>query len=136
ASPHPLGELLPGVFQDDSFAQRMCAALDTVIAPVISSLDCLESYLDPGLTPLDFLNWLAGWVAVSLDQNWPEERRRALVARAGELYRWHGTVKGITDHVALYAGVVPEVDDSGGAVWSPVPNGPLPGSPTLELVVR
>jgi phage tail-like protein len=135
-TPHPLGELLPGVYQEDAFAQRLCDALDSVLAPVIATLDCLEAYLDPELTPLDFLDWLAGWVAVTLDQNWPEERRRALVANAGELYRWHGTVKGITEHVALYTGVSPEVTDSGGAVWSPVPGGPLPGSPTFEVVVR
>jgi phage tail-like protein len=135
-TPHPLGELLPALYQEDVFALRLCGALDDVLAPIIATLDCLDSYLDPNLTPLDFLDWLAEWVAVSLDQNWPEEQRRALVSRAAELYRWHGTVKGITEHVALYAGVTPEVQDSGGAVWSPVPGGPFPGSPALEVVVR
>lgn len=135
-TPYPLGELLPAMYQEDGLAQRLCEGLDEVLAPIIATLDCLDAYLDPDLTPLDFLDWLAGWVGVSLDQNWPETRRRALVAQAGELYRWQGTVRGIAEHVALYAGVVPEVTDSGGAVWSMAPGAPFPGRPEPEVVVR
>jgi phage tail-like protein len=114
----------------------MCLGLDEVLAPAISTLDCLENYFDPGLTPPDFLEWLASWVAASLDQNWPEPRRRALVRRASELYRLQGTCRGIAEHVALYTGVTPEVGDSGGVTWSAAPGGPLPGGPHPEVVVR
>ena len=135
-TPHPLERLLPALFQEDDFAQRLCAALDQVLAPAMSTLDCLDAYLDPALTPADFLDWLAGWVGVMLDQNWPESRRRALVARAGELYRWQGTARGIAEHVALYTGTEPEISDSGGTASSEQPGGPLPGQPTPEVVVR
>ena len=124
------------MYQEDDFAQGLCDGLDEVLAPVMATLGCLDAYFDPALTPLDFLDWLAGWVGVSLDQNWPELRRRALVARAGDLYRWQGTARGIAEHVALYSGVVPEVEDSGGAVWSPAPGGSLPGRAEPEVVVR
>ncbi len=136
ATPYPLGELLPAMYQEDDFAQGLCDGLDEVLAPIMATLGCLDAYFDPALTPLDFLEWLAGWVGVSLDQNWPEPRRRALVARAGDLYRWQGTARGIAEHVALYSGVVPEVEDSGGAVWSPAPGGLLPGRAEPEVVVR
>lgn len=134
-TPYRLGGLLPAMFQEDEFVQRWCDGLDEVLAPVVSTLDCLDAYFDPALTPLDFLDWLAGWVGVALDQNWPEERRRALVRRSGELYRWQGTARGIAEHIALYTGIVPEVVDSGGAAWSPSPAGPLPGSPRPEVVI-
>jgi phage tail-like protein len=135
-TPYPLSAMLPAMFQEDGFSLGLCEGLDEVLAPVLATLTCLEYYFDPAVTPLDFLEWIAGWVAVSLDQNWPEARQRALVARAGDLYRWQGTARGIAEHVALYSGVVPQVEDSGGAVWSPAPGGPLPGRPQPEVIVR
>ena len=133
---YPLRALLPAMYQEDGFAVGLCDGLDEVLAPVLATLTCLDSYFDPALAPLDFLDWLAGWVAVSLDQNWPEPRQRALVARAGDLYRWQGTRRGIAEHVALYSGIVPELEDSGGAVWSPAPGGPLPGRAEPQVIVR
>lgn len=135
-TPQPLELMLPGLFREDGFATRLCGALDEVLSPVLSTLDCLDAYLDPDLTPVDFLDWLAGWVGIMLDQNWPESRRRALVGRAGELYRWQGTARGIAQHVALYTGAQPEVDDSGGTASSEAPGGQLPGRSTPEVVVR
>lgn len=135
-TPHPLVGLLPALFQEDPFATRLCAALDEVLAPVLVALDCLDAYLDPALAPPDFVDWLAGWVGLALDQNWPESQRRALVARAGELYRWQGTRRGLIQHLRLYTGVDPEVSDSGGAAWSSNPGGSLPGDPDAEVRVR
>jgi phage tail P2-like protein len=106
------------------------------LAPALVTLDCLEAYFDPRLTPSDFLQWLAGWVALSLDQNWPEERQRALVTEASELYRWQGTARSIIEHIRLCTGVVPEVYDSGGVTWSATPDGALPGSTVAELRVE
>ena len=93
-SPHPLGASLPALYQEDAFAQRLTGALDEVLAPIFSSLDTLHAYLDPALAPDDFLEWLAGWVGVTLDETWPIERRRQLVADATQLYRSRGTVAG------------------------------------------
>jgi phage tail-like protein len=135
-TPHPLWLMLPGLLQEDGFAARICGALDDVLAPALSTIDCFDAYLDPDLTPVDFLEWLAGWVGIMLDQNWPESRRRALVARAGELYRWQGTARGIADHVALYTGTRPTIEDSGATASSDVPNGALPGRATPSVIVR
>jgi phage tail-like protein len=118
------------------FVQGLCAGLDCVLAPASVTLDCLEAYFDPRLTPLDFLDWLAGWVGLSLDQNWSEQQRRALVMEAGELYRWQGTTRGIIEHVRLYTGVVPEVYDSGGVAWSTTSGAPLPGTAAPQLTVQ
>jgi phage tail-like protein len=117
-------------------AQRWCLGLDEVIAPAIVTLDCLDAYLDPSLTPFDFLDWLAGWVGLALDQNWSERRRRTLIRRAVELYRWRGTTKGIADHVALYTGAHPVIEESGAAAWSATSGGELPGHPIPEVIVR
>jgi phage tail-like protein len=138
ATPHPLGLLLPGLYHDNDIAQRFVGALDVILAPVLATLDSSDAYVDPRLAPLDFVAWLAEWVGVELDASWPEERQRALVARAADLFAWRGTVRGVTEAVAIYTGVVPEIAETGAAFWTgtPPPSGALPGSPAGELVVR
>lgn len=138
ASAHPLGELLPGVYLEDSLAQRFTEGLDTVLAPVFLTLDCLDAYLDPWLTPVDFLPWLASWVDVELDETWPEDRQRAMVAAAGQLHRDRGTHRGLVEYLKLLTGGEVELIESGGFGWSDEPGAAAPGSPTplLQIIVR
>ncbi|MPZ73812.1 MAG: phage tail protein I [Nitriliruptorales bacterium] len=135
-SPHPIGLTLPGVLQDDEFAQRFVSGLDTVVAPVFSTLDNIDAYFDPQLAPADFLPWLAGWLAVDVDPAWPEQRIRDLLSKAADLQAKRGTVTGLRDLITLHTGAVPIVSDSGGASWSPVPGGELPGFAEAVVTVR
>jgi phage tail-like protein len=146
-NPHPLGPMLPGLYQEDevdrhtgrvrpNFAQRFTAALDDVLAPIFSCLDNTDAYFDPWLAPDDFLNWLATWIGLELDENWPLERRRALVARAVSLYHRRGTVRGLIDEVEIFTGVEPEVLDNGGVRWATSPGAAPPGEPEPRLTVR
>jgi phage tail-like protein len=123
-SPFPLIERMPAVYHDDGVTASLLAALDSVLAPILSTLDCLDAYLDPRLTPEDFLPWLAGWVGLEPDQRWTEDQVRDLMAVTIELYRTRGTTghehtparvgAGIAGLVHAYTGVVPTVTDSGG----------------------
>lgn len=135
-SGHPMGHSLPALYHDDEFAQRLMAALDVVVAPIFSVLDNLPAYLDPAVAPLDFVEFLARWVGIELDETWPETRQRQLVSEAVRLYRWRGTKRGLREVVALYVGVEPEIEDNGGVTWSPTPGGDLPGSAEPFVVVR
>jgi phage tail-like protein len=134
-SPFPLGESLPGIYQDDGFVQDLCAGLDEVLAPLVATLDCLPAYLDPETTPLDVLEWLAGWVGVVLDDVAPE-RRRVVVRRAAELHRWRGTPHGVRAMVSAWCGIEPELVESGASGWAAESGVPLPGDPVPSLVVR
>ena len=96
---HPIGHTLPGLYQEDPFTQRLTSAFDQALLPVFLAIDNLPAYLDPALTPEDFLEWLAGWVGLVLDETWPIERRRAFVAMASLLYRERGTARGLADLV-------------------------------------
>ena len=135
-SPHPIGMRLPGLYVDDDFTQRLVSAFDQAFAPIFATLDCLPAYLDPRLAPEDFLDWLAGWVGLALDESWTVERRRELVSRAVALHRWRGTRRGIAEHVALVTGGAVEIIESGAVSWSARPQTPLPGSDTPSLHVR
>jgi len=136
ATPHPLGPAMPAVFQEDEFAQRFVSGFDEVLAPIFSAMDNQDAYLDPYLAPEDFLEWLSTWVGIELDETWPLERRRELVAKAVELYRWRGTAKEVTEAVAIYAVETPEIVESGGIAWSTSPGTKFPGSPNPEITVR
>lgn len=134
-SPLPIVDQLPGMLQDDPMTRAFTAGLDEVWASALVALDNVHAYLDPRTAPADFLVWLASWVGVVLDENWPEHRQRALVGRAVELYHWRGTIRGVRDLVELYTGVEPEVQDSGGVRWSLSPGEPAPGSSRPRVTI-
>jgi phage tail-like protein len=135
-TPHPIGETLPALYRDDGLAQRLVSAMDTELAPIFASLDGFEAYLDPAYAPEDFLDWLGGWVGVTLDQTWPLERRRMMVASAVDLFRLRGTASGLASQIAIYTGGQVEIIESGAAGWSKAPNAAIPGDAALSLVVR
>jgi len=135
-TPHPMGPALPGLYQEDAFAQSFVDALDTVLAPVVHSIDNFEAYLDPRLAPDDFLFWLATWVGVTVDDSWTAERRREAVARAVELYGLRGTASGLAEQIEIHTGGTVEIVENGGTAWSIDPGGELPGSPKPQVVVR
>jgi phage tail-like protein len=135
-SRHPIGEQLPALYADDDFAQRFTAGLDTVLAPVFATLDNLPAYLDPRVTPADFLAWLASWVGAADDPQWPVELRREAVVRAVELHRWRGTGRGLVEALRLALGVHAELTDDGGSWWSSTAGADLPPQPPGEPLVR
>ena len=135
-TPYPIGDQLPAIYLQDDFTQRFTEALDAVLAPVFATLDSFAGYLDPTLAPPDFLDWLAGWVALDLDDSWTPVQRRALVANAVELHRRRGTRRGLAAHVRLISGGHVEITDSGGCSSSDRPSAPLPGSSPAQVGVR
>ncbi|WP_406103415.1 phage tail protein [Streptomyces sp. NBC_01003] len=135
-SRHPIGEQLPALYAEDDFAQRFTSGLDTVLAPVFATLDNLPAYLDPRVTPADFLAWLASWVGGVDDPRWPVELRREAAVRAMELHRGRGTRCGLVEALRLVLGVRAEVVGDGAAVWSRTAGSELPPAPAAEVVVR
>jgi phage tail-like protein len=136
ATPHPLGATLPGIYQDDALLQRLCAALDAVLAPDITMLDCFPAYLDPDTAPADLLDWMAGWVGLSAIRSLPLERRRELVGRAAGLHAWRGTPRAVKELIEKAAGYPAELEESGAAAWSLDAAARPPGRDRPGLVVR
>jgi phage tail-like protein len=135
-SPHPLGEALPALFQEDGFTQRFMSAFDASLAPVFATLDNLSAYFDPWLAPADFLEWLGSWFGLTLDEAWSLERRRAVLAHAFEFYRMRGTARGLKAQVEIFTGGTAEIIDTGGIATSTKAGEALPGSPNFAVMVR
>ena len=135
-SPHPLGQALPALYQQDDFTQRFVSAFDAALAPIFAVLDNFPAYLDPWLAPEDFLEWLGGWFGIVLDESWSTSRRRALVSRAFEFYRMRGTASGLKEQVEVLTGGTVELHETGGVASSTTAGAALPGSPNFAILVR
>ena len=117
-------------------AQQLCAGLDEVLAPVISTLDSFPAYLDPTTAPPDLLAWLARWLGLTIDDNQPEQRQRDLISSGVDLLAQRGTLAGLRQAIRLYLDIEVHLQDPGGHRWSENPGARLPGSADGELVVR
>jgi phage tail-like protein len=71
-------------------------------------------FYDPHVAPIEFLTWLSGWTAFSLDLDWPEAQKRSLIKRAVDLYRIRGTRRGLTLFLRLFTGYEPDIEEN---VW-------------------
>lgn len=135
-SPRPLMETMPLVYRDDFLAEQLCGSFDDVLAPVFATLDCFPAYLDPQTTPADMLDWLAGWIGLSVDQHPDPKRKRELILAATALLPWRGTPRGVREAVQATFNQETEVIESGAATWSNKPNSRAAGQPVPNLLVR
>lgn len=76
----------------------------------------MSSLFDPKAAPGQWLDWLAGWVAVELDEGWSDERRRAAVASAFAAHARRGTVRGLVELIEARLGVTARVEEPGRAL--------------------
>jgi len=78
----------------------------------------LHRYFDPGpdkpereRTPREFLEWLAGWVALDLGSDWDEATRRRILAEIVPSYRLRGTPAGLRNVLRAYTGLEPRIQE-------------------------
>lgn len=135
ATPHPLGSTLPALYLGDHFAQQLCAAFDDVLAPVFAMLDCFPAYLDPGTAPEDMLDWLAGWIGLTLDDQGGVGRKRASIAIGAAVLPERGTARSIREAVRAAFNVETEIVESGAISWSITPDSAPPGDEVPDLLV-
>ena len=107
----------PAEHQQLPFFLRFLRGFEDAQEPLERMVALLHHSFGPYSAPSDFLPWLSTWVGLALNDNWPEMRRRRLIAEAVELYRWRGTRKGLLRYLEIYAGVKPEINDQPFRGW-------------------
>jgi len=110
-------EHLPAIYRrSDAVGRNLVRELCFVFEHMFDSVDINLTdgwrFYDPHVTPLEFLSWLSGWTAFSLDLDWPEPQKRALIKRAVDLYRIRGTKRGLTLFLRLFTGHEPDIDEN------------------------
>jgi phage tail-like protein len=110
-------ENLPAIYRRSDAVGRnlvrdLCFLFEHMFDSVEVNLNDGWRFYDPHVTPVDFLTWLSGWTAFSLDLDWPEAEKRALIKRAVDLYRIRGTKRGIALFLRLFTGHEPDIEEN------------------------
>ncbi|MCB9079972.1 MAG: hypothetical protein H6631_20395 [Anaerolineaceae bacterium] len=95
---------LPAIFEQDSLLGRLLMLFESFWEPIEHQIEQSHAYLDPRLTPTSFLPWLASWLDLTLDEDWPEARQRQLIRWAIALHRSRGTKWGLQKYLEIYTG--------------------------------
>ena len=93
---------MPAIYREVDFIGRFLTIFEQAFDPAVQTIDVLWAYLDPLTSPEALLPFLANWVAWSTDRRWDVRRQRRLIRNAVELYRWHGTRRGLRFYLHLY----------------------------------
>lgn len=109
-------QYLPALYQNSVFLGRFLLIFESILDPIERSIDQMDRLFDPRIAPEALLPWLATWVDLVLNEQWPLASRRALVRAAAELYRWRGTRRGLAEYLRIYAGVEPIIEEPGPAL--------------------
>jgi phage tail-like protein len=114
-------QYLPAVFREDPVSAdllgRFLSIFDTLRGFTSDQITDIARYFDPKATPAnrtnvggtDFLSWLASWLGLSLQNNWPVRKRRELVRQAHRLFALRGTPEGLKLQIELYTGFKPRI---------------------------
>lgn len=86
-----LAQYLPAILSQDPFLTNFLRVFDSILRPLLGTIDSVDSYLDPSLTPAGFLDWLAGWVGEEQAAGLREAAQRTLLKEAVAIHRGRGT---------------------------------------------
>jgi len=96
------------------FLRRFLLIFQTLNHSTDSRVAGRTKIMDPvGMDP-KFLPWLASWLDFTLDERIPVTRRRIFLRRAVELFKWRGTVRGISEMIKTLTGLEVDIVDRRG----------------------
>ncbi len=110
-------ENLPAIYRRSdgigrNLVREMCFVFEHMFDSIEVNLTDGWRFYDPHAAPAEFLDWLSGWTAFTLDLEWPEPQKRALIKRAVDLYRIRGTKRGLALFLKLFTGQEPDIDEN------------------------
>lgn len=117
-SKRSLVRFLPSVYQsggpgrEEAFLKRFLWVFQHILDSVDTKIRRIHENFSPTTADEDFLPWLAQWFGLTLDTDWPEARKRALLREAAGLYHQRGTVAAISALVRLFTDVEPEIREN------------------------
>jgi phage tail-like protein len=102
---------LPGIYLKNEFLGRFLLIFESILDPIDRQVGQLHAYFDPDTSPREMLAWIASWFGLVFDERLPDDRRRALVDHAAEIFAWRGTRRGLALLLRLTLGVEPEITE-------------------------
>jgi phage tail-like protein len=105
---------MPVIYQDNDFMGRFLLIFESIWEPIERRQDQIGMYFNPHTCPPGFLPWIADWLALSINTDWPEQRIRRFIAEAMDLYRWRGTRYGLERMIEVCTGIAPQITEPPG----------------------
>ncbi len=110
-------ENLPAIYRRSdavgrNLVRELCFLFEHMFDSVEVNLTDGWRFFDPHVAPPEFLDWLSNWTAFTLDLDWPEAQKRALIKRAVDLYRIRGTKRGLALFLKLFSGHEPDIAEN------------------------
>lgn len=119
---------LPAMFQEDALVSSFLLAFEQILSgqeteastppglearldQIYCYFNPLHSSSDPAVAPLDFLPWLASWVALGLQDDWTEETKRRFIRNVVPLYKKRGTKAGLKELLELYTQTQVQIEE-------------------------
>lgn len=102
---------LPELYSYDDFVNRFLMMFESFWKPINQQISQVENYFDPSLTPDAFLNWLASWVGMEIDETFPKDRIRLLIRNAIPFFHSRGTAKSLQFFLEMYSGGKVEISE-------------------------
>lgn len=99
----------PGACKD--FLPRFLSLFETFFGQAESAIRALPLLFDPRAAPVEYLPWLAGWLALTLDEDWGEATQRLAIAEAFASYALRGTPAGLRKALLDRAGVTAVIQE-------------------------
>jgi phage tail-like protein len=96
----------PNIKNDSSNPLACYQGLEETIAGI-------STYFEADTTPQDFLEWLSGWVALTLRADVAPAIQRTFIGKAVWLYSLRGTIQGIKEIINIYVGTYPTITEMG-----------------------
>lgn len=106
---------LPTAFQggergtESDFLRRFLWVITHLHDSVNDRMSEMTRLFKPFETDPEFLPWLASWLALTLDTDWSEEKKRRFIQRASQLYTVRGTARALSEILEVFTGVRPEI---------------------------
>lgn len=110
-------QFLPQIYQVETatghgFLREFLWIFQHQLESISGKLDGGHRYYDPRETPDDFLPWLASWVAMALDVDWPAVKKRKMIRAAAEMYKYRGTRRALKEMLAIFIGRTPSIEEN------------------------
>ncbi|MFZ3167939.1 MAG: phage tail protein [Candidatus Methanoperedens sp.] len=92
----------PENFANSGFLERFLSIFESIYFYIDFEIDHLSRLFDAWGTPCEFVSWLGSWLAIPLEENFPENMKRLYIQRAISLYKKRGTKEGLEETIAFF----------------------------------
>lgn len=77
------------------FLERYINNIEGLFTTIEDGIAYSDLVTRPQTVPSEALEWLSDWIGFQFEAGWSESQRRRFLDNAAELYRWHGTLRGL-----------------------------------------